>query len=285
MTDQAQSLRELVRAAGRLARQARVVTVTSGKGGVGKTHLSVNLGIALTRHGLRVVLVDADLGLANVDIVLGVHPALNIMDLLYAGRTVEEVLVTAPGGLHVLPGGSGMYELASLPPADLARLLQEIERLDSRFDIILIDTGAGLDEHVINFALASDEVVVVTTTEPTALTDAYAVIKVIALRGATPHLRVIVNMAPDVQEGEATFRRLQSATQRFLGLTPELLGVVPRDEAVYRAVQQQVPFVLASPHVPASRAVYAMARRLVGAPETQATGLGGFLRRLIGLAR
>src|SRR5690606_12251934 len=103
VTDQAQSLRELVRAAGRLARQARVVTVTSGKGGVGKTHLSVNLGIALTRHGLRVVLVDADLGLANVDIVLGVHPALDIMDLLYAGRTVEEVLVTAPGGLHVLP--------------------------------------------------------------------------------------------------------------------------------------------------------------------------------------
>lgn len=285
MTDQAQALRELARAAGRQARHARVVTVTSGKGGVGKTNLSVNLGIALVRHGMRVVVVDADLGLANVDIVLGVHPELTLMDLLFAGRSTEEVLVPGPGGLQVLPGGSGVYELAALPPGDLTRLLQQIEQLDSRFDVILIDTGAGLGDNVLNFALASEEVIVVTTTDPTALTDAYAVIKTIALRRGTPALRVVVNMAPDVREGEATFRRLESATQRFLGLTPELLGIVPRDDAVHRAVQQQVPFVLSSPHVPASRAVYAIARRLVGAPEPKATGFGGFLRRLVGLGR
>lgn len=285
MKDQAQSLRELARAAGRFARRARVVTVTSGKGGVGKTNLSVNLGVALVRRGLRVVVVDADLGLANVDIVLGVDPELTLMDVLYSGRSVEEVLVQAPGGLRVLAGGSGVYELAVLPPAELGRLLQQVERLDSMFDVILIDTGAGLGDNVLQFALASEEVVVVTTTDPTALADAYAVIKTITLRKATPRWRVVVNMAPDAREGEATFRRLQAATQRFLGLAPELLGIVPRDEAVHRAMQRQVPFVLSSPHVPASRAIDAMARRLVGAPEPEPTGLGGLLRRLVGLRR
>lgn len=283
--DQAHSLREMARAAGRTGRHARVLTVTSGKGGVGKTNLSINLGIALVRHGLRVVVVDADLGLANVDILLGMDPERSLSDLVYGGRAVEDVLVPAPGGLQVLAGGSGVYELASLEPAELRRLLQQIERLDSLFDVILIDTGAGIGTGVLSFALASEEVLVVTTTEPSSLADAYAVIKMISMRRSDAKLNVAVNMAPDVREGETTFRRLESAAVRFLGLRPSLLGIVPRDEAVYRAVQRQTPFVLASPYVPASRAVDAMARRLIGAPEPAAGGLGGVLRRLLGIQR
>ena len=285
MRDQAESLRQLARAAGRLARRARVVTVTSGKGGVGKTNLSVNLGIALVRQGLRVAVVDADLGLANVDIVLGVDPHRTLADLLYDDHSVEDVLIDASGGLKVLAGASGVHQLASLPAVEMRRLLQHIERLDSLFDVILIDTGAGIGPNVINFALASEEVFVVTTTDPSALADAYAVIKVVTLRQGAPRLRVIVNMAPNAAEGQATFRRLQAATERFLGFKPELLGIVPRDEAVYRAAVRQIPFVLASPSVAASQAVEAMARRIAGAPEVEVTGLGGLLRRLLKLSR
>lgn len=285
MKDQAESLRELARAAGRLARRARVVTVTSGKGGVGKTNLSVNLGIALVRQGLRVAIVDADLGLANVDIVLGLDPHCTLADLLYDGRSVEDVLIDAPGGLKVLAGASGVHELASLPAAELRRLLQHIERLDSLFDVILIDTGAGIGPNVINFALASEEVIVVTTTDPSALADAYAVMKVITLRRSKARLRVVVNMASNVAEGQATFRRLEAATDRFLGFRPELLGIVPRDEAVPRAGLRQTPFVSTSPSVAASRAVEEMARRIAGAPEVEVTGLGGLLRRLLKLSR
>lgn len=285
MRDQAQSLRELARAAARAARRARVVTVTSGKGGVGKTNLSVNLGISLVRCGLRVVVVDADLGLGNVDIVLGIDPVRSLSDLLYGGCSVEDVLEPAPGGLKILSGGSGVYELASLTEAELQHLVHHIEQLDSLFDVMLLDTGAGIGPNVTSFALASDEVVVVTTTDPTSLADAYAVIKWISARRPDVSLNVAVNMAPDFREGEATFRRLDSAAKRFLGVKTNLLGVVPRDEAVVQAVKRQEPFVLASPNVAASRAVDAMARRLAGVSQPEATGFGGLIRRLLRLER
>lgn len=283
--DQAQPLREMARAAGRIARRARVVAVTSGKGGVGKTNLSVNLGIALIHHGLRVAVIDADLGLANVDILLGIDPAYTLSDLLYAECSVQDVLVSGPGGLRVLAGGSGVYELASLDRARLNRLLQGLEQLDSAFDVMLVDTGAGIGRDVVSFALASQEVIVVTTTEPSSLADAYAVIKVISARRADTRLRVAVNMAPDLREGEATFRRLEAVARRFLGVQPELLGIIPRDEAVYQAVRRQMPFILNRPNVPASRAVKEMARRLAGAPEPEPGGLGGVLTRLLRLNR
>ena len=158
--------------------------MTSGKGGVGKTNLSVNLGIALVRRGLRVVVVDADLGLANVDIVLGVDVERSLWDLLHGGLSVEDVLVPGPGGLEILPGGSGVHELAVLSDGDLRRLLHHIEQLDAMFDVMLIDTGAGIGRDVINFALAGDEVLIVTTTDPSALADAYAMVKVISARRA-----------------------------------------------------------------------------------------------------
>ncbi|MFS8523487.1 MAG: MinD/ParA family protein [Limnochordales bacterium] len=283
--DQAQSLRELARAAGRGARRARVLTVTSGKGGVGKTNLSVNLGIALVRRGLRVVVVDADLGLANVDSVLGVDVERSLWDLLHGGLSVEDVLVPGPGGLEILPGGSGVHELAALSDGDLRRLLHHIEQLDAMFDVMLIDTGAGIGRDVINFALAGDEVLIVTTTDPSALADAYAMVKVISARRADARLLIAVNMAADFREGEATFQRLDSAARRFLGVQTTLLGVVPRDAAVIQAVKRQQPFVLATPQVAAARAVEAMARRLAGVPEAEPAGLSGLIRRLLRLDR
>lgn len=280
MRDQAQSLRELAQAAGRPARRARVVTVTSGKGGVGKTNLSVNLGIALVRQGLRVALIDADLGLANVDILLGIDPPYTLADLLAERRSVEDVLVSGPGGLKILAGGSGVYELASLDSRQLDRFVQALDRLDAAFDVLLIDTGAGVGGHVLRFVSASQEVIVVTTTEPSSLADAYVVIKAMSAQQTEARVFVAVNMAPGRREGEATFRRLETVAQRFLGVQPEFLGVVPRDNAVYDAVHRQVPFVIDNPHMPASRAIDAMARRLAGTDEPVARGLGGLLQRL-----
>lgn len=280
MRDQAQSLRELAQAAGRPPRRARVITVTSGKGGVGKTNLSVNLGIALVRQGLRVALVDADLGLANVDILLGIDPPHTLVDLLSERHPLEDIVVQGPGGLNIVAGGSGVYELASLGLGRLDHIVDTLTRLDSTFDVMLIDTGAGVGRHVLRFVLASEEVIVVTTTEPSSLADAYVVIKAMAAERMDARVHVAVNMAPGLREGESTFRRLEAVSRRFLGVQPELLGVVPRDEAVYRAVQRQVPFVIDHPHMPASRAVHAMARRLAGTGEPQASGLGGLLQRL-----
>src|SRR5690606_15577874 len=269
--DQAQSLRELARAAGRGARRARVLTVTSGKGGVGKTNLSVNLGIALVRRGLRVVVVDADLGLANVDIVLGVDVERSLWDLLHGGLSVEAVLVPGPGGLERLPGGSGVRELAALRDGDPRRLLHHLWQPRAMVDGLPI--GAG------------DEVLIVTTTDPSALADAYAMVKVISARRADARLLIAVNMAADFREGEATFQRLDSAARRFLGVQTTLLGVVPRDAAVIQAVKRQQPFVLATPQVAAARAVEAMARRLAGVPEAEPAGLSGLIRGVLRLDR
>ncbi|MBO8141034.1 MAG: MinD/ParA family protein [Firmicutes bacterium] len=285
MTDQAQPLREMVQAARRARQRARVVAVTSGKGGVGKTNLAANLGLLLVGRGQRVALLDADLGLANVDIVLGIDPPFTLSHVLSGERSLAEVMVEGPKGLKVLAGGSGVFELANLSQWRLERFIRALESLDDSLDLLLLDTGAGIGRQVMAFNLASQELIVVTTPEPTSLADAYSVIKVVATRRADVRLLVAVNMAPSLREGEAVFERLSTVARRFLGVQLEHLGTIPRDEAVVRAVQRQEPFVLASPHAPASRAVASMADKLSGFKQPEPTGVAGFLQRILRLAR
>ncbi|HEY8416783.1 MAG TPA: MinD/ParA family protein [Limnochordales bacterium] len=285
MTDQAQVLREMAQASRAAARRARVIAVTSGKGGVGKTNLAVNLGVAMARQGQRVGLLDADLGLANVDLVLGIDPPHTLTEVVYGERTLADVIVPGPGGLKVLAGGSGVYELANLSQWRLERFLRALETLDALLDVLLLDTGAGIGRQVMAFNLASQEIVVVTTPEPTALADAYSVIKLVASRAAHARLWVAVNMAPSPQEGEAVFQRLATVCRRFLPVVPEYLGSLPRDEAVVRAVQRQEPFVLAYPGAPASRAVLALAAKLLGRPQPGTGGVATMLQRMVRFMR
>lgn len=288
MMDQAKVLREMVDAADGRRRNGqggpRIVAVASGKGGVGKTSLSVNLGIALASRGLRTVLIDADIGLANVDIALGIRPTSTLRHVLVEERTLEEAIVDGPGGLKVLAGGSGVHELEGVDPERMARFASVLQSMDASYDFMLIDTGAGVGPHVLSFATASSETLMVVTPDPSSIADAYAVIKA-AERARPRHIRwhIAVNMVRSADEGSATFQRLAAAARRFLDIEPAHLGTVPRDEAVLRAGQQQRPFVLEAPRSRASRAVMEMAAKLTNEPSPPVLGLGNFMQRLFRL--
>lgn len=258
--DQAEALRTLV--GGGDPARSRVIAVTSGKGGVGKTNLAVNLGIALAQRGLKTGILDADLGLANVDIVLGMSPPLNLGHVLDGEKSLAEVMVVGPEGLRLIAGGSGVYELANLSQWRLERFIRTMQELDMSLDVLFVDTGAGISHNVLAFLLAACELLVVTTTEPTAIADAYGVIKVTSAKNPSARIHLVVNMAPGEDEAEAASRSLASVVRRFLTLEIDYLGYVPRDIAVNRAVQDQIPFVLAYPGSRAAQNVQRIASRL-----------------------
>lgn len=271
--------------AGPGARLARVLAVTSGKGGVGKTNLAVNLSLAFRELGQEVALVDADLGLANADLLLGVVPQRHLGDVLEGRCSVVEALQPVPGGIHLLAGASGLVELAHADAPTLRRLVGQLRILDRQVDLVVIDTGAGIGRQVLNLVGAAREVLVVLTPEPTSLTDAYSLVKVMADRRSAARWYVVVNMSPSVSEGLRVAERLSAVVRRYLGMELTVLGCVPRDEAVGQAVLRQVPVLLAFPRSPAARAVRAIAARLLGLPPLPGGGLSGALWRLFGWRR
>ncbi|WP_341473744.1 MinD/ParA family protein [Desulfofundulus thermobenzoicus] len=270
-------------AAGPAAGAARVIAVTSGKGGVGKSNLTVNLGLALASLNRRVIILDADLGLANVEVLLGVSPPYTIYDCLYRNRDIREVLLPAPGGIQFISGGSGFLELANLDRARRQRLISSLAVLDTLADYILIDTGAGLSKNVLGFLAAAGEVIVVITPEPTSLTDGYSLIKVLARFRSHREVLLVINRAAGDQEALATARRVEMVAERFLNLPVNYLGHLPEDRAVNRAVREQRPFVLADPRCRAARNVTAMARTLATGRREEAPppGARGFVGRLL----
>ncbi|MBO2518939.1 MinD/ParA family protein [Limnochorda sp.] len=286
MSDQAERLRLLARqvAQGRPLRRGQVVTITSGKGGVGKSSLAVNLALAMQQMGRRVMLFDADLGLANVDVLLGLAPAEGLVDVLRRGADLERCLVTGPLGLKVAAGGSGFYELANPSEPELDRLLRQLARLDAMFDVVIIDTGAGLSRTVLSFVLASLETILVTTPEPTAITDAYGMAKVILTRRPEGQIHLVVNQARNGSEARMVAERLNMVCQRFLGHELKFLGYLPFDQHVREAVQTQQPFILAKPHARVSRMVMAMAEELLGT-RASPMGFSGLLERMAGVFR
>jgi flagellar biosynthesis protein FlhG len=276
LTDQAQALRQWMMSAGE--KRARTVAVCSGKGGVGKSNVAVNLAIRLATMAQRVVLVDADLGTANADVLCNVTPAGTLAHVIAGRLSLQQTMIEAPGGFQLIPGASGLAQVAGLSEFERARLVQQVQNLEAEADIILIDTAAGVGPNVLSFAAAADQLLVVTTPEPPAMTDAYAVIKTLSRRRDDLDVRVLVNMVRDGDEGRAVFARLDAVCRRFLDLVPRYAGHVVSDPKVTQAVRRRKPFVLDSPNCPASLCIHQLAHRMDrGVTEPRGEGL---LRRM-----
>lgn len=261
----------------------RSIALTSGKGGVGKTSIATNLAIAFARQGRRVLLVDGDLSLANVDLLLGVVPQKNLGDVIFGRASIEEVVLKTVDGVLLLPSASGVDELADLDDFRRERLLRELARLENSVELILLDTGSGIGRQTIHFARAADDVVVVTTPEPTAFSDAYATLKVLSQGRLLGRPGIVVNMAATPEEGRETERRIRLVAERFLHLKPEYLGHILLDPSVGRAVRQQQPLLKAFPRSPAAAGIEALAARLLiepPAPEPEEVDPEGYFLKV-----
>lgn len=236
-------------------RPVQVIAVTGGKGGVGKSNISVNLSIALAEMRRRVVLLDADLGLANIDVLLGLKADKNLADVLSGECSLSDILVTGPSGIKVVPASSGVQQMAALGPQQHAALIHAFSELSNQLDVLVVDTAAGISDTVVSFVRASQEVVVVVCDEPSSITDAYALIKLLNKEHGLFRFRVIANMTRSVQEGQGLFNKLNVVCERFLDVSLQYLGNVPFDENVRKAVQQQQPLLKYAPQSKAALAV------------------------------
>ncbi|RJQ59050.1 MAG: MinD/ParA family protein [Desulfobacteraceae bacterium] len=247
----------------------RVVSVTSGKGGVGKTHIVANLAVALSRLGKRILVLDADLGLANIDIIFGVHPEYNIGDVVTGEKTLPEIIVEGPSGVRIIPAGSGFVNLTQLTDGQKMSLMGEFEALEDRFDMMLVDTSAGISQNVIYFNLSADDCMVVATPEPTSITDAYAVMKVMGLQHGTRYFKLLVNMVKDDREAKAVYANLCQATDRFLeGVVIEYVGFIPLDDLVRKAVKHRKSMMEMYPEAEFSKGIERIAEELLEWPRT-----------------
>lgn len=245
----------------------RVICITSGKGGVGKSNLTTNLAYALAKQGKKVLVLDADLNLANVDILLGLTPKHNLHHMFTGEKSLKEVMIKGPGGILILPGSSGIMELANLTEVQKLYFLSEMEELNQRIDIMLIDTAAGINANVVYFNLAAQERIVLLTPEPTSLTDAYALIKVLSTRHDVKRFSIVVNLAANEKEAFAVFRQLSLVCDQFLGtLSLDFLGHIPYDKKLITAVRSQKLVSELFPDTAASRMFAKIAQQLV---ETQ----------------
>lgn len=232
----------------------QVIAVTGGKGGVGKTSVAVNLATALASTGRRVMLLDGDLGLANVDVFLGLSPRHTMAHVLSGERTLEEIILESPQGVQVVPGASGVADLANLSAAAHLGLVQAFSALSTRVDTLIVDTSAGIAHSVVQFTQAAQHVLLVVCDEPASMTDAYALIKVMSRNHGVTKFKVVANMTRSPGEGETLFQKLERVTGRFLDVTLEYVGEIPEDPYLRRAIREQRPVVAVFPSCPASRA-------------------------------
>ncbi len=277
MVDQAAQLRSLVRE----RRRASVFAITSGKGGVGKSNISVNLAIQLAAAGKRVVLLDADLGLANADVLCNVDLPCNLSHVIARKKELHEVLIAAPGGFSLIGGASGLARMADLSDDDRDRIIFALGELEQTADVILIDTGAGISPNVLSFTRAADHVLIVTTPEPTAITDAYAVVKVLSRDPGERRVSLLVNQVRNANEAKVVHGRIAQVAKQFLGVSVLDAGFMVSDDNVPLAVRRRIPFVLGNPKCPASQCVAQLAMRLqqgVGAASLDSSG--GFFNRM-----
>lgn len=265
-------------------KNTRVITITSGKGGVGKTSLSVNLGLALAKQGKKVLLFDADLGLANVNVMLGVLPKYNLYHVVKGHKSLAEIIINTPEGLDIIAGASGYSSLANLSDAQRSKLVSEFDNLGD-YDILLIDTGAGISSSVIDFTMPADEVIVVTSPEPTSITDAYGAIKSIVLENPEKNIKLLVNRSASSLEGRKVAERVINISNQFLNIKIDTLGFIYDDQNVPKSVRKQRPYYLAFPDSKASGCLnHVVARLLNNVPfpesEIYGKGVGSFFRKL-----
>lgn len=297
MRDQAEKLRQLVRnlpekdqsadaknrdIAANGEKRSRVIAVTSGKGGVGKTNFTVNAALALADLGQNVLIIDADLGVANVDVLLGASPTYNLLDLVEKAVDIDDIITKGPRGIRFISGGSGIYRLANLSQEQLQKINRQITLYDDWADFILIDTGAGINRNVISFLMAADEVIIITTPEPTAITDAYAVMKAYAANNGSAPLKLIINRVIDPGEGEVVAEKLIQVALRFLKLQTINLGNVYEDPNLIRAVKSRTPVLLSHPSSISARCIENIAGRLLQLQSiSQSSGIKGFFDKFL----
>ncbi len=276
--DQATGLRTMTR-----PKPVRVIAVTSGKGGVGKTNVSVNLAVSMADAGKRVLLFDADLGLANVDVILGLRAQYTLQHVINGDRTLEEILIEGPSGLKIVPAASGVAGMADLSPAQHAGLIHAFGELTFPVDTLLIDTAAGISDGVISLIKAAQDVLVVVCDEPASITDAYAMIKLLNREHGIHRFRVVANMALSAREGQDLFKKLVRVTDRFLDVTLDFMGTVPYDEYLRKAIQRQRAVVDAYPRSKSAVAFKNLAQKTDSWPAPTAAGgrLEFFVERLI----
>lgn len=264
--DQAEQLRNIIKMQVQPQKVSRVITITSGKGGVGKTNLAVNLAIELQKRGQRVVILDADFGLANIEVMLGVRPIYNLADLMFKGKTLKDIIIPGPKGIGFISGGSGIKELASLTRDQVFYVMQSLSELDDIADVIIVDTGAGIADTVLEFAAASEEVLLVVTPEPTSITDAYALLKTLNrtqdFQASRTIIKLVSNRVSDWREGKEIFDKVSVVADKFLNIKLEYMGAMLNDRNVSKAVMQQKPLVLAYPHTAAALSISYLAGNL-----------------------
>ena len=263
--DQVETLRQHV-AVEEAERPVRVVAITSGKGGVGKTNVTANLAVALAHLGRRVMVLDADLGLGNLDVLLGLTPAHSLADVFAGRKKLAEVVVKGPAGIMVLPAGSGFQDVTALTDYQFRELESEMDTWQDKLDVLLIDTGAGIGRNVTFFAMMAQEIIVVATPEPTSVTDAYALMKVLSTRYQERRFRLLVSQARSVPEGREVYRTLSLVTDRFLNVSLDFLGSVPFDSRLRDAVRRQRALVELFPQSPAGQAFVKLAQDIVDMP-------------------
>ena len=280
MLDQAENLRRLANK-DNSKKKAKIITITSGKGGVGKSNFVVNMGITLHKKGKKVLIFDADIGMGNDDVLMGVLPRYNVFDLL-EGKDINEVVVEGPYGINLLPGGSGINYIENLEEKERLAFLEKLTSLDE-YDYIFIDTGAGINKNGLAFIACSEETIVITTPEPTSLTDAYSLIKATDHFKLTDTANVIVNRAFSIKDGEETYNKLKRAVDKFLTIKINYLGSISEDRKLVEGVRAQVPFTILYPKCDASRSIERISNKLIGDASVENMGAEGLFKKLFSL--
>jgi flagellar biosynthesis protein FlhG len=268
MADQAEKLRDLF--SGRIRptefvaqNKTRILTIASGKGGVGKTSLTVNLAIALAKAGQKVMILDADLGMANVDIMMGLTPRCTLYDVIQGHKTLKEIIIETTEGVYIVPGCSGIFEATNIGSSQREDLLRQIEEYAREMDFILIDTGAGISQVVLGFIASADDVVIVVTPEPTSITDGYGIIKILSRFKLHKQVHLVINMANNLQEAQESARKIETVADKYLQINIKRLGVMYADNNVKKSIKEMTPFIIKYPRSQVSQDVIQIARNIL----------------------
>lgn len=286
--DQAEQLRNIIKQQNKKAHLARVITVTSGKGGVGKSNVAVNLAIQLSKLGKKVVILDADFGLANIEVMLGIRPEYNLADMMFKGKDLKDIISKGPENIGFISGGSGLRELTNLDSDQIRSLVRSMYELDHLADVVLVDTGAGISETVMDLVLSSEEVLLVATPEPTSITDAYALLKTLCRKEdydkERTKIHMIANRTHDYAEGKELYEKLNTVVEKFLHMNMDYIGHIPYDEKLPNSVMKQQPVSMLYPNAASTRAMLDIAMLLLNGQTAEhierERGLSGLLAKM-----